>query len=379
MQVGEAVAVRFINNNGVGVGDVQTRFHDGGAEQHVIVAVDEAEHNVLKFSAFHLAVGHGDAHARHVFQDEVVYIHNVLDAVVDEEHLTVAGKFKLYGIADEFPVEAAKLGLHGIAVGRRRGDDAQIPRTHHRELQGSWDGRGGQSQRIDVGFHLFQFLLHGHAEFLFLIDDEQAQILEFHIFSSESVRPNDDVDFAFFEFFQDFGLLFGRLETVEVFDGDGEAVETLCEGVVVLQSQHGGRHQNGHLFRVAAGLEGGAHGHFGLAEAHVAAHEAVHGVLAFHVAFHVVGGFQLVGGVLVDERSLQLVLQVVVGRKLESGRALALGVELDEFTRNVFDLAFRLVFQAVPRAAAEGAQMRFGAVFAAVFRNAVQRVDAHIK
>ena len=193
------------------------------------------------------------------------------------------------------------------------------------------------------------------------------------------MRPDNDVDFAFFEFLQDFGLLFGRLESVEVFDGDGEAVEAFCEGVVVLQSQHGGGHQNGHLLRVAAGLEGGAHGHFGLAEAHVAAHEAVHRVLAFHVALHVVGGFQLVGGVLVDERSLQLVLQVVVGRKLESGRAFALGVEFNQFARNVLNLALGLVFQAVPCTAAEGAEVGFGTVLAAVFSDAVQRVDAHIK
>ena len=120
--------------------------------------------------------------------------------------------------------------------------------------------------------------------------------------------------------------MFSSLEAVEVFYGDGEAVEAFGEGMVVLQRQHCRRHEHSHLFRVAAGLESGAHGHFGLAEADVAANETVHGVFAFHVAFHVVGGFQLVGGVLVDERGFQLVLQVVVGRELEAGRALSLGV-----------------------------------------------------
>ena len=86
----------------------------------------------------------------------------------------------------------------------------------------------------------------------------------------------------------------------------------------MLEGQHGGGHQHGHLLAVGHGLEGGADGHFGLAEAHVAADEAVHGHVAFHVVLHLGGGFHLVGCVLVDERGFQLVLQVGVGRVLEA-------------------------------------------------------------
>ena len=46
--------------------------------------------------------------------------------------------------------------------------------------------------------------------------------------------PDDDVDFAFLKTFQDFVLLLGGLEAVEVFNGDGETVEAFGEGVVVL-------------------------------------------------------------------------------------------------------------------------------------------------
>ena len=72
-------------------------------------------------------------------------------------------------------------------------------------------------------------------------------------------------------------------------------------------------------------------------------------------------------------------MQVVVGRELEARCAFALSVELDQLTCDVFDLALGLVLQSVPSAAAEGAELGLGAVLAAVFGDAVERVDAHVK
>ena len=46
------------------------------------------------------------------------------------------------------------------------------------------------------------------------------------------------------------------------------------------------------------GLEGGAHGDFGLAVAHVAAQQAVHGLRRFHVALDVGDGRELVVGLV---------------------------------------------------------------------------------
>ena len=50
-----------------------------------------------------------------------------------------------------------------------------------------------------------------------------------------------------------------------------EILEALLEGEVVLVGQYGCGHQYGDLFAVGGGLEGGAYGHFGLAESHIAA------------------------------------------------------------------------------------------------------------
>ena len=74
----------------------------------------------------------------------------------------------------------------------------------------------------------------------------------------------------------------------------------------MLQREDGGGHQHGHLLAVGGGLERGADRDFRFPEAHIAAHEPVHGRGFFHVALHIGGGLLLVGRVLVDEAGLQL-------------------------------------------------------------------------
>ena len=45
----------------------------------------------------------------------------------------------------------------------------------------------------------------------------------------------------------------------------------------MLEGQHGSGHQNGGLLAIDSGLEGSTDGHLGFAEAHIAAHQAIHG------------------------------------------------------------------------------------------------------
>ena len=76
----------------------------------------------------------------------------------------------------------------------------------------------------------------------------------------------------------------------------------------MLIGQHSGGHQHGHLFRVACSLESSTHGDFRLAESHVTAYQTVHGPCLLHICLDIIGSLQLVGGVLIEERGLQLML-----------------------------------------------------------------------
>ena len=168
-------------------------------------------------------------------------------------------------------------------------------------------------------------------------------------------------------------------ESIKIFNVDRETVQTVLEGLVMLQGQDGGGYQHGYLFAVSSSLEGGTNGHLGLSETHVAADESIHRALAFHVAFYIVGGLELVRGVFIDEGCFELGLQVAVGGKLEALAALAFGVKLDQLTSNVLDFTLCLGFQSVPCVGTKGAQRRLGAVLGAVFGDLVERVDTDVK
>ena len=190
------------------------------------------------------------------------------------------------------------------------------------------------------------------------------------------MRSDQDVDVAVCQFLQNFFDLFCRFCPTQIVDGTREVAQSLAEGFVVLQCQYGGRNQHGHLFAVGYGFERGTNGHFGLSEPDIAAHKSVHRACRLHVVFDVVGGFQLVGRVFVAERRLQLLLQITVGRVGKTLLRHALRVEFDKVARNVFDFAFGAFFQPFPSAGAQFVDAWFFALFAFVFRNAMQCVYA---
>ena len=147
----------------------------------------------------------------------------------------------------------------------------------------------------------------------------------------------------------------------------------------MLEGQHGGRHEHRHLLGVARRLEGSTYGHLGLAEAHIAAHQTVHGSRLLHVHLHIIGRLQLVGRVFVEERSLQLMLQVVVGRESEPLLVSTACIEFDEVACDVLDAFLGAFLHALPRPCAQCAQSRrLAGVAAPVFGNLVKRVYGHV-
>ena len=98
----------------------------------------------------------------------------------------------------------------------------------------------------------------------------------------------------------------------------------------MLLGQNGGRAEHHHLLAVLGGLEGGAQGHLGLAEAHIAADEAIHGARGLHVVLHIGDGGELVAGLGVGEGLLHLALPGRVRREAEALGGGATGVHIDE-------------------------------------------------
>jgi hypothetical protein len=107
-----------------------------------------------------------------------------------------------------------------------------------------------------------------------------------HVLLQQLVRPDDDVEPAVGQFLERLRCLAGGLEARQFGDSDRPVGEAVAESLEVLFAEQGGRAQDGDLPAAGHGAEGGAQGDFGLAEADVAADQAVHRSARFHVFDH---------------------------------------------------------------------------------------------
>ena len=201
--------------------------------------------------------------------------------------------------------------------------------------------------------------------------------MEFYGLAYELVRAYDDVDFPFGEVARYLLHVLRAACAAQIIHTHGEVFESVLEGVVVLVGEHCGGHKHCRLLAIYCRLEGCTDCNLGLAEAYIAADEAVHGLGALHVGFHGCGGFELVGRIFIDERCLKLLLHVAVGRKGKAFLLAAGGIEPDKVACYVLQLALGALLHAVPRSAAQLVQPRLHAFFSAILGKLVQRVYRH--
>ena len=64
VQLAQPKTVRTVDDDGVGVGDIEAAFDDGGAEQDIGFAIDELGHYLFKIIGIHLAVADEDPGVR---------------------------------------------------------------------------------------------------------------------------------------------------------------------------------------------------------------------------------------------------------------------------------------------------------------------------
>jgi hypothetical protein len=235
----------------------------------------------------------------------------------------------------------------------------------------------GQRQDVDLGAHRLQRLLLAHAEAVFLVDDDQPQLLEADVLADQLVRADDDIDPAFGEFPQGLRRFLGRLEARDFGDPDRPVGEAVGEGLVMLFAEQRRRAQHGHLLAAGDGAERGAQGDLGLAEANVAADQAVHRLAGAHVVDDGGDGRRLVGGFLETEtvgKGLVIVLGKGEGMALAGGAG---GVESQQFGGGVARLLGRLALGLFPLAGAERMQRRGFRVGAGIARNDLQLRHRH--
>ena len=183
---------------------------------------------------------------------------------------------------------------------------------------------------------------------MFFVDDHQAQVLDLHIVRQQFVGADHDVDLAFGQIGDGRIHFLGRLEAAHHFHGHRPVGKAVAEAVVVLLGEQGGGHQDRHLAAAVYGNEGGAHGHFGLAETHVAADQAVHRLGREHVGAHRFDGGLLVRGFFEGEAGAEGgVVGFRVGEGITFARRAA-GIDVEQFGGDVAHLLGGLALGFLP-------------------------------
>ena len=269
------------------------------------------------------------------------------------------------------------MGLDRTAQGGRGGDQAHLPHARKAHVEGAGDRGGGEGQHVHVLAQRLDLLLLIHPEALLLVHHQQPQLLEGRALAQQLVGAHHHIDGAVLQALQDRLALRGGAEAVEQGHLEGVGGVAIAQGAPVLLGQHRGGGQQGALAAGGDGLEDGPDRHLGLAEAHIAAHQPVHGLVPLHVAFHLHDRLLLVGGGLVGEGILQFALPGSIGGEGESRRLVALGVELHQVDRHLSHGLAGPFLGLAPGRAAHAVEFRWRVPTGPVAPQAAQLVGGH--
>ena len=218
-----------------------------------------------------------------------------------------------------------------------------------------------------------------HAKAVLLVDDEQAQVVELGGFTEKLVCAHHDVHRAVANSFDGGGDLLAGAEARYLGNLHRPLAETVHQRLVVLFGQQRRGREEGHLLAARHSHEGRAQRHLGLAKAHIAADQAVHGAGADHVLDHRVDGGILVGRFFKAE---VVGKGLVVLRAVAEGMAFARrtpGVDVEQLGCAVAHLLGSLAFGLFPLAAAQLVQRRLVGAHAGVAADELQLAHGHIQ
>ncbi|SVJ66326.1 Uncharacterised protein [Klebsiella pneumoniae] len=197
VQLGQAELVGALDEDGVGAGHVDAGLDDGRGHQHVEALVVEVAHHLFQLALVHLSVADADARLRDQFGEVAGALLDGLHFVVQVVHLAAAQQFAEQRFLDHRVLLLHDEGAHRQAARRRRGDDGQVAHAGDGHVQGPRDRRGGEGEDVHFAAQGLELLLLAHPEAVFLVDHDQPQVGELHVFLEQLVGPDEDVDLAF--------------------------------------------------------------------------------------------------------------------------------------------------------------------------------------
>ena len=245
-------------------------------------------------------------------------------------------------------------------------------------MQRAWDRCRGHRQHIHGAAQPLEPFLDFHAEALFFVDDHESEVVESDVLRRQAVCADHDVDASGRKALDNVALFVRAAEPTEPRDVERKLRHPFAECVKVLFGQDRGRDQHRNLVAAVHGLERRAHGDFGLAKAHVAAEESIHGTRLVHVVFDGLDRRKLVDRFLVRKRRIEFLLPFRVLGKRDAGASLACRLDFQHFGGQVDHGGFGGGFLSHPGLAADARQGRATLGATHVFLDQADALRRHV-
>ena len=155
VEVGQAVGVGAVDEDGVGIRYVDSVFDDGGGKEDVDLSLAESVEDGVDIVGVHLPVDDADAGGRDNLLDRLGAAVDRFNSVVDVKALAASGELSLQRVLDELGFALGDDGLDGEAVLRRCVDDRHVAGVDERHVESAGNGSGGKGEAVDADLELF--------------------------------------------------------------------------------------------------------------------------------------------------------------------------------------------------------------------------------
>ena len=209
IELGQAEPVRILDDHRIGVRDVQSGLNDRGRYQDVNIPVDKVIHNVFQLALPHLSVGIGHRRVRQKTGKAPGHIRNVTDPVIDIVNLSAPGELPLDRLTDHLVAVFDHISLDGHPVLGRLLQHTHIPDPDQAHMERSGDRRGRQREDVHVFPEFLDLLFMCDAEPLLLVNDQEPQVFESHIFRKDPVGADHNIHQPLFQILRSLFLLRG--------------------------------------------------------------------------------------------------------------------------------------------------------------------------
>ena len=157
VQLRQAHMIGVLDNQRIGIRNVNTCLNNCRTHEHINVAVTHARHDARQLPLAHLSVRHRNFRIRQHFFEFCRTRVNGTDLIVQIIGLSAAVKFPPHGLRNDTGIIFHHIGLYRMPILRRFFEHRHIANTGQSHIQRARNRRCGQREHIHLPRHLFEF------------------------------------------------------------------------------------------------------------------------------------------------------------------------------------------------------------------------------